>query len=325
MNTYIELPPTGSPYWKSPVATLADLPLTDPIGTVRLVEDENGIYWFDGATWISAGGNFSVSDTDSIDLTLATGVLSADLRLSSNAADAGNLHVALDIQSSTSKGLRAQIADTDVLGLISATAPLAYNNTTGVVSIPKADTSTNGYLSSTDWNTFNNKENAITAGTTADYWRGDKTFQTLQVSAMTAVTSGAAAATGKIGEILTATQASNTTTGVGTTGAWGNVTSLSLTAGSWQVFGVAGFSENGADLTTALQCGISASSTGSGISEFDTAVVPFQISGASDALITTPHVYVDISGTTTYYLNTLFTYTSGTPQHRGKLTAIRIR
>jgi hypothetical protein len=50
------------------------------------------------------------------------------------------------------------------------------------ISIPAASTSASGYLTSTDWNIFNNKENAITAGTTAQYWRGDKTFQTLNTS-----------------------------------------------------------------------------------------------------------------------------------------------
>jgi hypothetical protein len=48
-----------------------------------------------------------------------------------------------------------------------------------VLSLGLASTSTNGALSSTDWNTFNNKQDNITAGTTAQYFRGDKTFQTL--------------------------------------------------------------------------------------------------------------------------------------------------
>ena len=48
------------------------------------------------------------------------------------------------------------------LTALSATAPLSYNNTTGVFSISQATTSTNGYLSSTDWNTFNNKQSALT-------------------------------------------------------------------------------------------------------------------------------------------------------------------
>lgn len=40
---------------------------------------------------------------------------------------------------------------------LSATTPLLYNNTTGVFSIQQANTSQSGYLSNTDWNTFNGK------------------------------------------------------------------------------------------------------------------------------------------------------------------------
>jgi hypothetical protein len=45
---------------------------------------------------------------------------------------------------------------------LSATSPLSYNNTTGVFSISQASGSTSGFLSSTDWTTFNNKQNALT-------------------------------------------------------------------------------------------------------------------------------------------------------------------
>jgi hypothetical protein len=48
------------------------------------------------------------------------------------------------------------------LASLSATTPLSYNNTTGAFSISQANTSTSGFLSSTDWNTFNNKQNALT-------------------------------------------------------------------------------------------------------------------------------------------------------------------
>jgi predicted RecA/RadA family phage recombinase len=48
------------------------------------------------------------------------------------------------------------------LSSLSASAPLSYNNLTGVFLISQANTSTNGYLSSTDWNTFNGKQNALT-------------------------------------------------------------------------------------------------------------------------------------------------------------------
>lgn len=137
---------------------------------------------------------------------------------------------------------------------LSATTPLQYNNATGVFSILQAGAAQNGYVSSTDWNTFNNKQNnlggtgivkstagtisyltdntanwdnaytnritsltttgtsgaatlasntlnipnytlaglggepAITAGTTLQYYRGDKTFQTLTTAAVTELT-----------------------------------------------------------------------------------------------------------------------------------------
>lgn len=121
---------------------------------------------------------------------------------------------------------------------ISTTAPLQGGgdlSANRTLSITQATTSTDGYLSSTDWNTFNNKQNAltignitpgtglditggtgaiigsgvtvgiasgyylpttsdqsnwdskepaITSGTSAQYWRGDKTFQTLDTSAV---------------------------------------------------------------------------------------------------------------------------------------------
>jgi hypothetical protein len=45
---------------------------------------------------------------------------------------------------------------------ILANAPLSYNSSTSTLSISQASGSANGYLSSTDWTTFNNKQNALT-------------------------------------------------------------------------------------------------------------------------------------------------------------------
>ncbi|MGZ3790207.1 MAG: beta strand repeat-containing protein [Bacteriovorax sp.] len=69
---------------------------------------------------------------------------------------------------------------------VSGTAPItvATGTSTPVVSISQATGAANGYLSSADWNTFNNKQAAITAGTTAQYYQGDKTFQTLDTSSV---------------------------------------------------------------------------------------------------------------------------------------------
>ena len=44
---------------------------------------------------------------------------------------------------------------------LSGTAPISFNSTTGAISISQATTSANGYLSSTDWNTFNGKQTAL--------------------------------------------------------------------------------------------------------------------------------------------------------------------
>ena len=56
---------------------------------------------------------------------------------------------------------------------LSATSPLQYNNTTGVFSILQASSIGNGFLSSTDWNTFNGKQNALVSGTNIKTINGD--------------------------------------------------------------------------------------------------------------------------------------------------------
>lgn len=65
---------------------------------------------------------------------------------------------------------------------ISVSPPLSYNSGTGLVAITQASGAADGYLSSVDWAAFNAKEGGITAGTTAQYWRGDKSWQTLNTT-----------------------------------------------------------------------------------------------------------------------------------------------
>jgi hypothetical protein len=84
--------------------------------------------------------------------------------------------------SQVTEGSNLYFTNTRVHDAISANAPLS--EVSGVVSISQAGSSTNGFLSSTDWNTFNGKENFLASGTTAQYYRGDKTFQTLDTLAV---------------------------------------------------------------------------------------------------------------------------------------------
>lgn len=131
-------------------------------------------------------------------------------------------------------------------------------------NLPTASTINRGALSSTDWTTFNNKENAITAGTTAQYWRGDKTWQTLDTlvvpentnlyftnaraiaSTLTGYTSGAGTITssdsiisaiqklnGNIGALVTGVSSVNSLTGA--VSLIGTANQIVVSGGTWSL------------------------------------------------------------------------------------------
>jgi ABC-type transporter Mla subunit MlaD len=56
------------------------------------------------------------------------------------------------------------------------------------LSLALASTTITGALSATDWNVFNSKQANIATGTTLQYYRGDKTFQTLNTSVVPELT-----------------------------------------------------------------------------------------------------------------------------------------
>jgi hypothetical protein len=84
---------------------------------------------------------------------------------------------------------------------LSASAPLSYNNTTGAFSISQATTSTDGYLSSTDWNTFNNKQGAITLTTTGTSGAATLVGNTLNIPQYQSVLTNPITGTGTSGQI----------------------------------------------------------------------------------------------------------------------------
>ena len=64
---------------------------------------------------------------------------------------------------------------------LSGIPPITYNNTTGAIGITQSSSTTNGYLSSIDWNTFNSKQNAIALTTSGTSGPATLTGSTLNV------------------------------------------------------------------------------------------------------------------------------------------------
>lgn len=143
-TTYIEIPVSdggGSAYWEDAAASFATLPVGDFDGQVRMTLDSHQLYYWSAGSvaWVlvptGAIDPADIADTNSIDLTVTAGVLSADIKLSSNAAAAGNTIVGLNVESTSVVGLRAQVANSAIRALISsANTSIDYNNSTGVLT-----------------------------------------------------------------------------------------------------------------------------------------------------------------------------------------------
>lgn len=84
--------------------------------------------------------------------------------------------------SAVTEGTRLYYTDARVRAAVSGTAPITFDSGTGAIGCTAASTSVAGCLSSANWNTFNDKEPAISAGSSDQYYRGDKSFQTLNTA-----------------------------------------------------------------------------------------------------------------------------------------------
>lgn len=61
---------------------------------------------------------------------------------------------------------------TAVDAFLGGDAPISYNASTGKIGINQSATNANGYLSATDWNTFNNKQNTFGAQSANSFYAG---------------------------------------------------------------------------------------------------------------------------------------------------------
>jgi hypothetical protein len=141
-------------------------------------------------------------------------------------------------------------------------------------------------------------------------------------------TSGLSAPTGYVGEIV---ESVTTTTNFPATGVYGDLTSISLTAGDWDI-SVQGYYVGDGDTVTAISVGFSTTSGNSPTGWTDGVNrMTWEIAGAANFLsgnrisFGLPTARVSLSATTTHYLKYYAVYSGGTPGLLGRITARRVR
>ena len=111
-----------------------------------------------GLSYNSSTGVFSYSGTVYTDSSIRA-LISLTTNGSSGASTYNNTTGVLNVPTYTLAGLGGIS-----LTSLSGSAPITYNSSTGAIGITQASGSTNGFLSSTDWTTFNSKQSALTLG-----------------------------------------------------------------------------------------------------------------------------------------------------------------
>lgn len=150
--------------------------------------------------------------------------------------------------------------------------------------------------------------------------------QTLSNKVLTGVTDGSVAGAGAVGEILIFSLLTNTNTG--TTGAYFDAVSGSITAGCWDLQGTIQYAAAGATLGNGHEVGISVTTGNSNTGQIDTVnwvEGTTNPNSTENQSVTTPTYRINISTPTTHYLKGLINFTLGQPQYKATLRATRIR
>jgi hypothetical protein len=179
---------------------------------------------------------------------------------------------------------------------ISGTAPISVAS--GVVSISQSGTATNGYLSSTDWNTFNDKSPAV--GSTSITTLGTIATGTWNGTSIGAAYGGTGIASYVVGDILYASGATTLSKladvatgnalisgGVGVAPSWGKIDLTTTVSGILPVAngGTGSATQNFVDLTTTQSIG--------GAKTFTSALAGTSATFSGDLTVDTNTLFVD--------------------------------
>lgn len=109
-------------------------------------------------------------------------------------------------------------------------------------------------------------------------------------------------------------------------GNYGDLTSISLTAGDWLIGGVSSPSTAGS-ATTTLELGISTTTgnSGTGLSAGDNDVLTLSLPAATAVPLCVASYRLSLSGSSTVYLKYRAVYSGTTPSAAGRISAVRIR
>jgi len=145
----------------------------------------------------------------------------------------------------------------------------------------------------------------------------------IPISKVVGTTTNDSAAAGYIGEYVEALVTALTNSP--SSGTFGDATSISLTAGDWDVVGFI-YEESGT-APTQLRAGISTTSGNSSTGLTESVNYSFLGASAEANSRTTnvPSYRMSLNSTTTVYLKILSVYGGGTPQYKCRLSARRVR
>lgn len=147
--------------WKDSVNLLADLPITgNNISDTRVVIETSHIYIWNGTTWIDLGGSANIPMASST----LDGQMSKEDKAKLDLIIVANLVTVTDLNSALANKVdkvtgKSLVDDTEITKLSAITGSNTGDETQSTIKskLGSASASSDGYLTSTDWNNFNNK------------------------------------------------------------------------------------------------------------------------------------------------------------------------